>query len=155
MNACPASISLFLIEESGLKHSISINIYFTSNFSLLNWREWIETRRLLIFSCIIIISLFLIEESGLKQIERGYNPGNQRISLFLIEESGLKHLYLLCFAKTWDYFSLLNWREWIETKSFFWLNVFKVISLFLIEESGLKLVSFLLFQLLLFRFLSS
>ncbi len=111
------SISLFLIEESGLKlKQNDMLAYLVMNFSLLNWREWIETcqrRNLAINSA--RISLFLIEESGLKPWE-GFlcNIINRDFSLLNWRE------WIETMNKKIDknikaHFSLLNWREWIET----------------------------------------
>ena len=115
----PLSISLFLIEESGLKRLHSNVLHATRwDFSLLNWREWIETFLNLHQIRLVNISLFLIEESGLKPDCRMSRPIIYSISLFLIEESGLKQKYKpWLLSKTLNYFSLLNWREWIETAS--------------------------------------
>ena len=109
-------ISLFLIEESGLKlwkdwAKFNAKIYI----SLLNWREWIET------SC--HKEVFLTEPD---------------ISLLNWRE-WIETLYIFLTCSPVGDISLLNWREWIETLLPYTCYPHNLISLFLIEESGLKL----------------
>ncbi len=92
----------------------SVSTLKINYFSLLNWREWIETS----FSwharkAILYFSLLNWRE----WIETDSNNGKR-----------------MAFC----YFSLLNWREWIETVLFLACTSNDPISLFLIEESGLK-----------------
>ena len=78
-------ISLFLIEESGLKLLVRLpQAYY------------------------LAISLFLIEESGLKPVQEVVIQLQVDISLFLIEESGLKHLMESDNREIQGDFSLLN-----------------------------------------------
>ncbi len=135
-----ADISLFVNEESGLKHfRLSVGFPDIINFSLRKWREWIETitfggnKRIGKW-----ISLFVNEESGLKLFFLGYQVHNQIISLFVNEESGLKLFSSENLSTDILNFSLRKWREWIETLLFWVMLVFHLISLFVNEESGLK-----------------
>ncbi len=96
--------------------SISPKTIKNIHFSLLNWREWIET----IFP---VVSLNFI-------------------SAYFSLLNWREWIETFCISSTsfWtSHFSLLNWREWIETVDLSNSSIDSIISLFLIEESGLKL----------------